>query len=134
MPFDRVPLLPHAAPFLLLDRVLEVGERSGAFIKLVSAADPCVGSDGVLGAPFLIEALAQAGGALLAAQGGAGPAIGYLAAVDDFRVERDVRVGDTLRIEIELVRNFGGTVVFRGRALVDGTLCAAGRVTLAPPR
>jgi 3-hydroxymyristoyl/3-hydroxydecanoyl-(acyl carrier protein) dehydratase len=128
------PLLPHAVPFLLLDRVVEIGERSGVFLKLVSAADACIGADGVLAAPSLIEAIAQAGGALLTAQGGRGPAVGMLAAVDDFRVVDEVRVGDTLRIEVELTRTFGRAVVFWGRVLVEGALRAEGRVTLSPPR
>jgi 3-hydroxyacyl-[acyl-carrier-protein] dehydratase len=133
-PFDAVPRLPHAAPFLLLDRVLEIGDRAGVFVKLVSAADPCVGRDGVLPAAFVLEALAQGGGAFLAAHGGGAPAVGYLAAVDDFRVVAEVRVGDEMRVEVEIVRNFGGAVLFRGRALVDGRLCAEGRITLKPPR
>jgi len=132
-PLDPFPRLPHAAPFLLLDRVLEIGERTGAFSKLVSAADPCVGRDGELPAAFVIEALAQGGGALLAAQRGA-PAGGYLAAVDGFRMLGAVRAGDELRIEVEIVRNFGGAVLLRGRALVDGQLRAEGRITLKPPR
>jgi 3-hydroxyacyl-[acyl-carrier-protein] dehydratase len=132
-PADPRPRLPHAAPFLLLDRVLDIGERGGAFVKLVSAADPCVGHDGVLPAAFVLEALAQGGGAFLAAHGEAGSG-GYLAAVDDFRVLDDVRVGDAMRVEVEVVRNFGGAVLLRGRALVDGRVCAEGRITLKPPR
>jgi 3-hydroxyacyl-[acyl-carrier-protein] dehydratase len=128
------PLLPHAIPFLLLDRVLETGERTGVFSKLVSAADACVGAGGVLAAPYLIEAIAQAGGALITAQGGKGPALGMLAAVDEFRVFDEVRVGDTLRVEVEMIRSLGRAVVFRGRILVDGALRAEGRVTLSPPR
>jgi len=131
-PPDSVPRLPHGQPFLLLDRVLEVGERSGAFLKLVSAADPCVGRDGRLPAAFVIEALAQGGGALLASHGGA--LSGYLAAIDDFRMLGEVRAGDALRVEVEIVRNFGGAVLFQGRVLVDGVLRAEGRFTLAPPR
>ncbi|HYR97344.1 MAG TPA: hypothetical protein VEM57_11435 [Candidatus Binatus sp.] len=132
--FDSFPRLPHAAPFLMLDRVLEVGEKTGSFVKLVSAADPCVGRDGRLPGAFVLEALAQGGGALLAARGGDAPGGGYLAAVDDFRMVSDVRVGDEMRIEVEIVRNFGGAVLFRGRAVVDGRLCAEGRITLKPPR
>jgi 3-hydroxyacyl-[acyl-carrier-protein] dehydratase len=128
------PLLPHAVPFLLLDRVLEMGERSGVFSKQVSAADACVGAGGVLAAPYLIEAIAQAGGAFISAQGGTGPALGMLAAVDEFRAFDEVRVGDTLRIEVEIVRWFGRAVVFRGRVLVDGAVRAEGRVTLSPPK
>ena len=131
---NRVPRLPHAAPFLLLDQVLEIGERKGVFLKLVSAADPCVGRDGLLPPAFILEALAQAGGALVSAQDGKLPAVGYLAAVDDFRVHGEVRAGDTLRVEVEVVRIFASAVLLRGRALVDGTLRAEGRVTLALPR
>ena len=133
-PRDTVPRLPHAAPFLLLDRVLEVGDREGAFLKLVSAADPCVGPDGHLPSAFVLEALAQGAGALLAALELAGATSGYLAAVDDFRMLRDVRVGDALRIEVAIVRIFAGAILFRTRGLVDGTVCAEGRLTLALPR
>ena len=134
MTFDPFPRLPHGAPFLLLDRVLEIGERTGVFVKLVSAADPCVGRDGRLPAAFVIEALAQGGGALLAAHGGDAPAGGYLVAVDDFRMLGEVRVGDEMRVEVEIVRNFSGAILLRGRALVDGELRAEGRITLKPPR
>ena len=134
LPDDHFPRLPHARPFLLLDRVLEVGERGGAFLKLVTAADPCVAPDGTLPAAFVLEALAQGGGALLAALPGGARTAGYLAAVDDFRVRRPVRVGESLRVEVEIVRHVGGATLLRGRALVDGEVAAEGRFTLAVPR
>ena len=132
-PRDPFPRLPHGAPFLLLDRVLEVDEKSGTFVKPVTAADPCIAPDGHLPAAFVLEALAQGGGALLAAHSG-GPTAGYLAAVDDFRILGQVRVGDALRIEVTIARTFGVTVVFRGRALVGEDLRAEARFTLSPPR
>jgi 3-hydroxymyristoyl/3-hydroxydecanoyl-(acyl carrier protein) dehydratase len=54
--------------------------------------------------------------------------------VDDFRMLGAVRAGDELRIEVEILRNFGGAILLRGRALVDGELRAEGRITLKPPR
>jgi predicted hotdog family 3-hydroxylacyl-ACP dehydratase len=120
-PRDPFPRLPHAAPFLLLDRVLDVDEKAGTFLKLVTAADPCVAPDGHLPAAFVLEALAQGGGALLTAQTG-GPTAGYLVAVDE------------LRIEVTIARTFGATVVFRGRARVGDDLRAEARFTLSPPR
>ena len=51
---NTLPRLPHAAPFLLLDRVLEIGERSGVFLKHVTASDPCLAADGTLPAAFLL--------------------------------------------------------------------------------
>jgi 3-hydroxymyristoyl/3-hydroxydecanoyl-(acyl carrier protein) dehydratase len=132
---DPYPRLPHRAPFLLLDRVLEIGERSGVFMKQVAAADPCVAADGTLPAAFVLEALAQGGGALLSAlTDDRMPQPGYLAAVDDFRVLAPLRAGDTVRIEVEVLRHFQGATQLRGRALVDGRLCAEGRLTLALPR
>ena len=131
---DPIPRLPHAAPFLLLDRVVEIGERSGVFLKLVSAADPCVAADGTLPAAFVLEALAQGGGALLTALGGGTPSPGYLAGVDDFRVQGPVQVGDTLRVEVTIVRHFQSATLLAGRALVGERLCAEGRFTLALPR
>ena len=50
------------------------------------------------------------------------------------RLLDDVRVGDAMRVEVEVIRNFAGAVLLRGRALVDGRLCAEGRITLKPPR
>jgi 3-hydroxymyristoyl/3-hydroxydecanoyl-(acyl carrier protein) dehydratase len=133
-PRNPFPQLPHASPFLLLDRVLDVGEKSGVFLKLVSAADPCVGADGRLSAVFVLEALAQGAGALLNALELAEATPGYLAGVDDFRMLGEVRVGDALHVEVELHRVVASAARFRARALVGGTVVAEGRVTLALPR
>ena len=131
---NPVPKLPHGWPFLMLDRVLKTDEKRGIFLKLVTASDPCVGADGTLPAAFVLEALAQGGGALLAAQTTQDPTPGYLAGVDDFRMLRTIRVGESVRIEVEIVRHFAGATLFRARALVDETVCAQGRFTLALPR
>jgi 3-hydroxymyristoyl/3-hydroxydecanoyl-(acyl carrier protein) dehydratase len=133
-PASGLPRLPHAPPFLLLDRVLELRERGGVFLKLVTAGDPCVGSDGVLPATLVLEALAQGGGALLSALEGTVPGPGFLAGVDGFRALEPVRVGDALRIEVEIIRHFRGATLLQGRALAGGRLRAEGRFTLARPR
>src|SRR6185295_7395568 len=126
-PDDPFPRLPHAAPFLLLDRVLDIGERRGVFLKLVTAADPLVAPDGTLPAAFVLEALAQGGGALLSALGTEGWTAGYLAGVDAFRTTRPVRVGDTMRVEVEILRHVGGATMLRGLASVDGEAVGEGR-------
>lgn len=133
-PDNPFPKLPHAAPFLLLDRVVEIGERRGVFLKLVTAADPLVAPDGTLPAVFVLEALAQGGGALLNALKADGWTPGYLAGVDGFLTKGPVRIGDTLRVEVEILRHVSGATMLRGRALVDGEPVAEGRFTLALPR
>ncbi|HEV7734106.1 MAG TPA: hypothetical protein VGR62_18185 [Candidatus Binatia bacterium] len=128
------PHLPHASPFLLLDRIIDIGERSGVFLKHVTACDPCVATDGLLPAAFVLEAMAQGGGALLSELEGGTPAPGYLASVDGFSLIEPVRIGDAMRVEVEIVRHFAAATLLKGRVLVDGRLCAEARITLAQPR
>lgn len=134
IPADPFPRLPHGQPFVLVDRVLEIEDKRGVFVKNVTAADPCVAPDGTLPAAFVLEALAQAGGALLTALGDRAPTPGYLASVDGFICPVVPRVGETIRIEVEIARVFAGATHFRGRATIDDVLCAEGRFTLALPR
>ena len=128
------PKLPHGRPFLMIDRVLELDERRGVFLKHVTAADPCTAPDGTLPAAYVLEALAQSGGALLGSLSGDAPQAGYLAGVDSFQMHADARVGDQLRIEVELVRFFAAATLFKGVARVGDRLVADGRFTLALPR
>ena len=131
---DPIPRLPHGQPFLLLDRVLELDDKRGVFLKLVTASDPCVAPDGTLPAAFVLEALAQGGGAFLAGRDGGGATPGYLAGVDGFEMHADVRVGDRLRVEVEFLRRAAHADLFRGCAYVGERLVAEGRFTLALPR
>lgn len=133
-PFDRQPRLPHGQPFLLLDRVVEIGEKTGTFVKLVTACDPCIAPDGTLPAAFILEALAQAGGAFLAARDSGAATPGYLAGIDGFVTYGSVHVGDRLRVEVECLRRVAHADLFRGSAFVGDTLVAQGRFTLALPR
>jgi UDP-3-O-[3-hydroxymyristoyl] N-acetylglucosamine deacetylase/3-hydroxyacyl-[acyl-carrier-protein] dehydratase len=127
----HAPRLPHRSPFVLLDRVVEISGTRGVFTKVVSAGDPCVTPSGTLPAVFLIEVLAQAGGAYLNADEG-GQA-GMLAKVDGFTLHEPVRVGDELRIEVELQRRVRAATLFRGRLLVGDAVRAEGAFTLALP-
>jgi 3-hydroxyacyl-[acyl-carrier-protein] dehydratase len=129
------PKLPHGRPFLMIDRVVEIDERRGVFVKHVTAADPCTAPDGTLPAAYVLEALAQGGGALLGSlAGGGAPEAGYLAGVDAFQMHAAAKVGDQLRIEVELIRFFAVATLFKGEARVGDRLVADGRFTLALPR
>ncbi|HWP99746.1 MAG TPA: hypothetical protein VNK92_04685 [Vicinamibacterales bacterium] len=128
------PPLPHAAPFLLLDRTIEVAADRGVFSKMIAAADPLVAADGTMPAVFVLEAMAQAGGAVLGSGAGGPRAAGMLAKVDGFRVHEAVRVGDELRVEARLVRYARGVSIFETRASVGERVCAEARLSLALPR
>jgi len=131
---SQEPILPHRAPFRLIDRLLEATEQRGVGIKLVAASDPCVTVAGILPAAFVLEALAQTGGAYLNALGGDGTHGGLLAQVEAFTVHEPVRVGDTLRIEVRITRRFRAATIFEGHASVDGRAVADGRFVLVAGR
>jgi 3-hydroxyacyl-[acyl-carrier-protein] dehydratase len=82
----------------------------------------------------VLEALAQAGGALLGSLSERRRRSGYLAGVDGFQMHSEARIGDQLRIEVELVRFFAVATLFRGVARVGDRVVADGRFTLALPR
>jgi 3-hydroxyacyl-[acyl-carrier-protein] dehydratase len=119
---------------LLLDRTIEIDRDRGVFAKMIAASDPLLAADGTMPAVFVLEAMAQAGGAVLAASGEQERTAGLLAKVDAFRLHEPVRLGDELHVEARLVRYTRGVSIFEARAHVDGALRAEARISLALPQ
>jgi 3-hydroxymyristoyl/3-hydroxydecanoyl-(acyl carrier protein) dehydratase len=117
----------------MLDRTVELERDRGVFVKMVAASDPVVAPDGSMPAVFVLEAMAQAGGAVLGARGGIERIAGPLAKVDGFCLHEPVRIGDELRIEARLVRYTRGVSIFEAQASVAGQLRAQARISLALP-
>ncbi len=122
--------LPHAYPFLLLDRVVEVRPGVGAAaLRNLTHGDPLLDGDGVLPPVLLAEALAQCAG--LAGLGTRPAAGAALARIDRFRVSRvGCRAGDQMHVSTRVVRIFGATVKAHGVVRVGGRIRAAGEVVL----
>jgi 3-hydroxyacyl-[acyl-carrier-protein] dehydratase len=129
-------IIPHRDPFLLIDEIeeIELGKKVVA-IKHIKAEDfwfkghfpeyPVV--PGVL----MIEMLAQAGAvAMLALPENKGK-IGFLAGVDNAKFKRQVVPGDTLRLEVEIVKVKGPIGVGKGTATVDGVKAVSAEITFA---
>ena len=130
-------VLPHRYPFLLVDRIVEVsddGTRAVA-IKNVTANEPYFQGhfpdNAIMPGVLIVEALAQAGGAALLGPAARDGKLAMLAGIDEFRFRRPVVPGDTLRLEVELLKMRGPIGRVRGRALVDGQLAAEGEITFA---
>lgn len=129
--------LPHRFPFLLVDRVLEMDVEAGSLvaIKNVSVNEPFFQGHfpgyPVMPGVLMAEALAQAGGILLAQRADAKGKIGFLAGLDGFRFRRPVQPGDTLRLEVKITRMRASVAFFEGRATVDGEVAAEGQIMAA---
>ena len=123
--------LPHRPPMLLIDRAEDYRpHRSIVGIKQVTINEPFfVGhfpKHPVMPGVLIIEALAQTGGVLMSKSMEVdveNKSILFLS-VDNCRFRHPVRPGDTLRMEVEVMRARGDVVKFRGRGMVGDKVAA----------
>ena len=123
-------ILPHRYPFLLVDRVDEIGDDKIVARKLVSRNEPHFNGHfpghPVMPGVLIIEALAQAGALLAAHTVGFDPAthVIYFMAIDKARFRKPVVPGDLLMLEVVPLRKGGAIWKLRGEAKVDGAVVA----------
>lgn len=123
-------ILPHRYPFLLVDRVEELGPDRIVARKLVSRNEPQFNGHfpghPVMPGVLIIEALAQAGALLAASVVSFDPAkqVIYFMAIDKARFRKPVVPGDLLSLEVTPLRKGGAIWKLRGEAKVDGVLVA----------
>ena len=128
-------ILPHRYPFLLVDRVIEIGPTSAVGIKNVTVNEPHFQGH-FPGTPIMpgvtiIEAMAQTSGVMMAVTQGlidSGLLI-YFMAIDNAKFRRKVVPGDVLRMHVETRRAGSKIVRFAGRAEVEGELAAEAEFT-----
>ena len=131
---DILKLLPHRAPFLLVDRVLSYDDRHLTAIKNVTYNEPFFPGHfpGLPTMPgvIILEAMAQACGLLSVLKSGLRPESGlilYFAGIDEARFKRPVIPGDQLTFHIELLKQKRDLWKFHARAMVGEELaCEAG--------
>jgi len=129
--------LPHAFPFRMIDRVLEIEKgKKAVALKNVSIDEPYFlghfPKEPILPAVLIVEAMAQTGG--LAFQSSfekEGEGIPVLARVEEFRLKKSVIPGDQLIIEAEVLHIFSGMAKVKVLARVEGKTVAEGTLILA---
>lgn len=127
-------ILPHRAPFLLVDRIdeLEPGKRAVG-CKAVTYNEPFFAGhfpqEPVMPGVLICEALAQVGAvALLSCEENKGKLV-FFGGINKARFRQKVVPGDVLRLETELVRVKGPVGIGRAVAYKDGCVCAEAEVT-----
>jgi 3-hydroxyacyl-[acyl-carrier-protein] dehydratase len=139
LPMDSLAIreiIPHRYPFLLVDRVIELtpGERAVG-IKNVTANEPFFQGHfpeyPVMPGVLIVEAMAQVGGvAMLVLEEHKGK-LALFAGIDKVRFKRQVKPGDTLRMEVELGAIRRGIGTGTATATVDGDLACRGELMFA---
>ena len=128
---EIMSILPHAYPFLLVDRILEIepGKRIVS-IKNVTYNEPFFPGhfpgQPIMPGVLIVEAMAQTAGVLAfksIPEGDQKKAV-YFLGIDNVRFRKPVIPGDQLRLELEVTRQRQSIWGFKGKAWVDGKLVA----------
>ena len=129
-------ILPHRYPFLLVDRILtlEPGKRAVG-LKNVTANEPFFQGHfpqrAIMPGVLIIEIMAQVGGVMILSVGEHQGKLAYIGTVDNAKFRRPVVPGDTLEVEVELLRLRGNMGKVKCVARVGGEEAAEAEIMFA---
>src|SRR5437588_4712192 len=132
---DILRILPHRYPFLLIDRVVDLTRKQRIVaIKNVTINEPFLMGHfpGVPTMPgvLIVEAIAQAGGALLLTEIPDRHAkLMVFTGIERARFRKPVTPGDQLRVEVDVLAWRTTAVRMQGNVWVDGKLACEAVVT-----
>jgi 3-hydroxyacyl-[acyl-carrier-protein] dehydratase len=130
---EIMSLLPHAYPFLLVDRIVEVepGKRIVG-IKNVTYNEPFFPGHfpgrPIMPGVLIVEAMAQTAGLLVfysSPEEDHKKTVFFLG-MDNVRFRKPVTPGDQLHLELEITKRRQSIWRFKGKALVEGKVVAEG--------
>lgn len=127
-------ILPHRYPFLLIDRVLEMEEgKKCVAIKNVTMNEPFFQGhfpqEPVMPGVLIIEALAQTGAVAMLSMEDFKGKIAFFGGIDKAKFRGKVVPGDTLRLEVEMIKIKRNAGIGRGIAYVGDKKVAEGELT-----
>src|ERR1700676_4836807 len=124
--YDILKILPHRYPLLLIDRVLELKRKDRIVaIKNVTINEPFFNGHfpgyPIMPGVLIVEAIAQAGGALLLTEiPDRDTKLMVFTGIDSAKFRRPVVPGDQLRIEVTVLNWRTSAVRLRGVVTVEG--------------
>ena len=128
-------IIPHRYPFLLVDKVLEMGDGKAVGIKNVTVNEPFFQGhfpgNPIMPGVLIVEALAQVGAVLALSMEENKGKLAVFTKMNNFKFRRQVKPGDTLRLEIELGTFRHGMGTASAKATVDGDMAASGEIGFA---
>ena len=134
---EIMSILPHRYPLLLIDRVIEMERKTRIVaIKNVTMNEPHFAGHfpdfPIMPGVLIVEAIAQAGGALLLTEiPDRDTKLMVFTGIDSAKFRRPVVPGDQLRIEVTVLNWRTNAVRMRGVATVEGKVACEAVVMCA---
>jgi len=134
---EIMSILPHRYPLLLIDRILEIERKKRIVaIKNVTFNEPQFTGHfpdfPIMPGVLIIEAIAQAGGALLLTEiPDRDTKLMVFTGIDNARFRKPVVPGDQVRIEVNVLNWRSTAVKLHGTATVDGKLACEATIMCA---
>ena len=121
-------ILPHRYPFLLVDRIIEINDKRIVGIKNVTINEPFFQGHfpghPIMPGVLIIEALAQTGGVgALNIKDNIGK-LAYFLSINNAKFRKPVVPGDTLRLEVDLLKTKLSVMQIHGVAKVGENVVA----------
>ncbi len=134
---EIMSILPHRYPLLLIDRILEIERKKRIVaIKNVTFNEPQFAGHfpdfPIMPGVLMIEAIAQAGGALLLTEiPDRDTKLMVFTGIDNARFRKPIIPGDQVRIEVNVLNWRSSAVKLHGTATVDGKLACEATIMCA---
>lgn len=133
---EIMKIIPQRAPFLMIDRVesFEPGKNCVAY-KNVCINEPYFQghfpSKPIMPGVLIVEALAQAGAvAILSKEENKGKNA-LFGGIDKFKFKKQVVPGDTLKLEVNIIKEKGPIGIGEATAFINDKIVAKGELTFA---
>lgn len=133
---EIMEVIPQRAPFLMIDKVEElIPGKSCTAYKNVCINEPHFNGhfpgNPIMPGVLIVESLAQTGAmAILSLEQNKGKNA-LFAGIDKMRFKKQVIPGDTLKLEVSIIKQKGPIGVGEAIATVDGKVAAKGELTFA---
>ncbi len=129
LPTEASDLIPQKSPMQMIDRLLEVGERSALVEAKISSDSLFVSEEGQLDEAAYFELMAQAAAALQGFKD-QDKSEGFLLGAKDFTIFKPAHLGEVLTISVFKYARFGEFGLIRGTIKSNNQLLASGEIKI----
>lgn len=133
---EIMDIIPHRPPFLFVDKIelTEEGVKGTGYKNVTINEYYFKGhypNMPIMPGVIIVETLAQVGAVILLSQEKLKGKTPYFAGINKFRFKKKVKPGDTLKMEVEIIKSRGTIGIGAAKAYVGDDIVAQGELMFA---